>query len=67
MWIVKKYVAYLVYDEDSPTDFTLAYEVGNSPMPAIFEQQVSLNTQREALTAARQKAKELNIVKKVTL
>lgn len=57
--VIKKYIAYLVYDEDNPTEFTKSFEVGDSPMPAIFEQQESFSTAKLALREARKFKKEL--------
>ena len=61
MWIVRKYLAYLVFDNktmEGENGFTIAFEpVSNKVQPAIFEdQRFSRKPYRDAL----KKAKELN-------
>jgi hypothetical protein len=59
MLVVKKYVAYLVFDDDNPQNYTASFEVGDSPMPAIFEEQFNYINAREARKAAINKVKSL--------
>jgi len=59
MWVVRKYVAYLVfYEEDEENSFTFAYEpMSNKVMPAVFESHLAC---RYPYRAAVRHAKTLN-------
>jgi len=61
MWIVRKYVAYLVFDKDDPEEDqseTFAFEpFSNKVHPAIFESQ---EYSKQPYRAALEKARELN-------
>lgn len=60
-WVVRKYVAYLVYDKEDPQEeqgYTYAFEsCSNKVAPAVFESHdYSFHPYRKAL----KKARELN-------
>jgi len=61
MWIVRKYLAYLVFDNEAmenENSYTIAFEpFSNKVQPAIFEDQ---RFSRNPYHAALKKAKELN-------
>ncbi len=61
MWVVRKYVAYLVFDDsqsDREQSETYAFEpFSNKVQPAVFESQ---KYDQKPYLAAKKKAKELN-------
>jgi len=62
MFVVRKYIAYLVFDESEGTDSpTIAIEpLNNLVTPAIFEEQRYGKNPLDAYRMARKIAKDLN-------
>jgi hypothetical protein len=61
MFVVQKYLAYLVFNKDNPDAGITSFETAESEIPAVFEdQRGGFLSARLALSEARKYAKEQN-------